>query len=519
MGLFRTPVRADAYNKPRTLTASAARIRVSDRRETDRVRERSSGLGWQNDAWVYYDSIGEIKFAYGLVSNLLSRVRIYAAAVIDPEAPPVGAQDAAGIERPEGEDPGATPEGLADPISPQLAADAIRYTSALNGPAILRIGGLNLSVSGECYLAFVDGRWQALSTREIRVNVAGQMTRRKSRATSRDEVLPKDTPIGRIWRQHPEYSDDPDSSLLALRSECEELLLLGREIRGTTRSRLNAGLLYVPDELTVSARNPEDEAVSSEDVFEQELMSAMTEPISDETSGSGVVPMLVRGPSELGDKIKYMELSRGSDAGLIARSERLLERILQGLDVPKDVVTGLANVKYSNAVKIDENLYRAHIDPIALILVDALTEIYLRPMLRAAGHPDDQVERMVVWYDSSDLVSEPDQSADSNEGYDRYLLSGDAWRRARGFSDTDAPGEDELATRLVIDKVQIDPQVGAALLEHTLPEVLGAAKAAAREESQFPDDLSSLLGEPAPAEAPAEPISVETGLPAGQAAG
>ena len=66
-----------------------------------------------------------------------------------------------------------------------------------------------------------------------------------------------------------------------------------------------------------------------------------------------------------------------------------------------------------------------------------------------------------------------------------------------------APGEDELATRLALEKVTIDPQVGAALLGHALPEVLGAAKQAARAESGFPDDLSSLLGE-SPAGAPTE---------------
>lgn len=513
MGLFsskRPQVVADqSYSKPRTLVASATRLNLNDRAEADNIRQRTANLEWQREAWVYYDNIGEVKFAFGIVSNILSRIRLYGAAVVDPEAPPVSAADAAGIERPEGEDPADTPEGLADPIHPGMAADAIRFMSRLDAAQILRMGGLNLGVAGEFYLALVDGKWKAFSTQELRVNPDGKVVRRKSASSNRDQILSPATPIGRVWRQHPQHSDDPDSSLRAVRAECEELLLLGREIRGVTRSRMGAGLLFVPDALSVAARTQGDfdEAASDEDIFEAELMAAMMEPISDESSGSSVVPMLVRGPAELGDKIKYMTLARGTDTGLVDRSERLLERILQGLDVPKDIVTGLANVKYSNAIKISEDLYAAHIDPLALLIADALTEIYLRPMLLAAGWDEDEVNRMVVWYDSSDVVTQPDRSADADAGYDRKVISADAWRRARGFSDTDAPGEEEVASRIAIEKAIVDPQVSLALLQYILPTILGQARDAKLAEEGFPDDLSQLLGgQPG---APGEPAVVE----------
>ena len=529
MGLFPTrrpqaepPKLSMAYDKPRTLVAAATRVNLNDRAEAENIRQRTANLEWQREAWVYYDNIGEIKFAFGLVSNILSRVRLYAAAVVDPEAPPVSAADAAGIERPEGEDPGDTPEGLADPIHPGLAQDAIRYMGMLDAAQIMRMGGLNLGVAGECYLALVDSKWRAYSTQEIRVSPDGKVTRRKSASSGsgRDQILPSDTPIGRIWRQHPQFSDDPDSSMRAVRAECEELLLLGREIRGVTRSRMGAGILFVPDALSVAARNQSEDAevASDEDVFEAELMAAMLEPISDESSGSSVVPMLIRGPAELGDKIKFLQLARNTDSGLVDRSERLLERVLQGLDVPKDIVTGLANVKYSNAIKISEDLYAAHIDPLALLIADALTEIYLRPMLAAAGWDQDQVDRMVVWYDSSDVVTQPDRSADADAGYDRRVISADAWRRTRGFSDTDAPSEEETAARIAIEKAIVDPQTSIALLQFLLPTILGAAREANLEAEGFPDDLSQLLGgeSAAPGEA-ATPVAEEVPVDAAQA--
>ena len=75
----------------------------------------------------------------------------------------------------------------------------------------------------------------------------------------------------------------------------------------------------------------------------------MTTPIADQDSAAAVVPLLIRGPAELGEKIKLFKFERSFDPALAERADRALDRIMQGIDVPKDVVTGLANVKYSNA--------------------------------------------------------------------------------------------------------------------------------------------------------------------------
>jgi hypothetical protein len=146
--------------------------------------------------------------------------------------------------------------------------------------------------------------------------------------------------------------------------------------------------LYIPDGLAVSSGaapdypyaddsdlDPAILAEEQQDDFEEQLIDAMTTPIKDEDSASAVVPLIIRGPAELGDAIKQFKFERSFDPALALRADRVLERILQGIDVPKDIITGLANVKYSNALQIDETLYKTHIEPLMLLIADAIARI------------------------------------------------------------------------------------------------------------------------------------------------
>lgn len=349
---------AAVYSAPRALTAAASQVKMNDKSEAElfKSRRNATSAQWQQEAWEYYDAIGEIKYAFNLVGSVVSRIRLYAAIIEDPSEAP-------------------TPVGDSDKIDPQLADAAkralARLDSAYGGQAgLLKDAALNLSVVGECYLVQMPERigtgspesWDIRSTDELTVNDRGQylITPRQSNGTSAFQVaLPQDAFIGRIWRSHPRWSDESDSSLKGLLDLCAELLLLNRTFRATARSRLNAGALYLPDGLSLSAGADPDfpysedgeasgniTAEEEEDEFEEQLIDAMTTPISDESSASAVVPLIIRGPAELGDKIKQFKFERSFDPALAERSDRVLDRIMQGLDVPKDVVTGLANVKY-----------------------------------------------------------------------------------------------------------------------------------------------------------------------------
>lgn len=519
-----------AFSAGRPLTAAAAQIIINDKGEAERFRARRAqgSNSWQSEAWEYYDAIGEIKYAFNLVASVVSRIRLYAAVVQDPSEPPL-------------------PVRNSDFIDARLASAAeralVRLDSAYGGQAgLLKDAALNLSVAGECYLVQMPERkgtgipesWDIRSVDELQVDQRGAYTitprgngsSMGAGAKMEGIKLPNGAFVGRIWKAHPRFSDEADSSMRGLLDLCAELLLLNRTFRATARSRLNAGALYLPDGLSVAASPDPDYPYDEDsdlnggftpeeaaDEFEDQLMDAMTTPIRDEDSASAVVPLIIRGPAELGDKIKQFKFERSFDPALAQRADRVLERILQGLDVPKDVVTGLANVKYSNALQIDESLYKAHIEPLMLLISDALTVVYLRPYLIAAGFDPAVVERMCVWYDPSQVATRNDRAADADAGYDRMAVSMDSWRRAHGFTEADAPEPTELALRLLIEKGSITPELTEAMLGAVAPDIIKATRMAAQAESvaPIPPELERLLkGPQAPAqETPAETSDVE----------
>ena len=522
---FAQPV---AYSSPRAMTAAAARIPLNDKGEVEHFKQRRAGgaSDWQGEAWEYYDAIGEVKYAFNLVASVVSRIRLYAAAIDNPAETPVSVRSSSFID-------------------PRLAAAAeralSRLDSAYGGQAgLLRDAALNLSVSGECYLVQFPAKagtgipesWDIRSTDELQVdskNAYMIVPRRDmgsaSRGSDKSIKLPNQAFVGRIWRAHPRYSEEADSSLRGLLDLCAELLLLNRTFRATARSRLNAGALYLPDVLSVAAQgdpdypyddenelNPGVTVEEAEDEFEDQLIDAMTTPIRDEDSASAVVPLIIRGPAELGDKIKQFKFERSFDPALAQRADRVLERILQGLDVPKDVVTGLANVKYSNALQIDEALYKAHIEPLMLLIADAITVVYLRPALVASGFPEEDVKKICVWYDPSQVATRNDRAADADSGFDRMAVSMEAWRRAHGFSAADAPDAKELAIRLLVEKGAISPELTEAMINAISPEFMNKIREVqnAGSPAPIPPEIQQVLDEAAGVTPPSDEIDEPT---------
>ena len=527
------------YTAYRPLTAAAQQMKIGDKGEFEQFRSRRSAnsSSWQSEAWEYYDAIGELKYAFNLVASVISRIRIFPAVVENPSETPVNVRNSSVID-----------QRLIDGAERALN----RLDSAYGGQAgLLRDAALNLSVAGECYLVQMPARptygapesWDIKSVDEILSDPKGgfNVIGRREQATSNGMgggnkstalQLSDSAFVGRIWRSHPRFSDEADSSLRGLLDLCAELLLLNRTFRATARSRLNAGALYLPDGLSVSAGaqpdypyadgdtdiDPAMLAEEQQDDFEEQLIDAMTTPIKDEDSASAVVPLIIRGPAELGDAIKQFKFERSFDPALAQRADRVLERILQGVDVPKDVVTGLANVKYSNALQIDETLYKTHIEPLMLLIVDAFTVVYLRPYLLANGFAESDVDRIVVWYDPSAISTRNDRAADADMGFDKMAISLSTWRHAHGFSDADAPTPEELAIRMFFEKGMLSPELTEAALAALAPDMMEKVKGAQQASSvgPMPQNVQDVLsGQPV---APTEPVPAEAEQPTAEPA-
>ena len=263
-----TPAMSAAYNIPRSLTAAAVQVKVNDKAEFEqfKTRRHASSSAWQAEAWEYYDAIGEIKYAFNLVASVVSRIRIYAAAVDDPSQAPVSVNESRVVE---------------GNLSAAAERALERLNSAYGGQAgLLKDAALNLSVSGECYLVQMPARpgsgvpesWDIRSVDEVITDPKGgfSVIGRREQAAGQGAAfgvnrLGNKAFVGRIWRSHPRFSDEADSSLRSLLDLCAELLLLNRTFRATARSRLNAGALYLPDGLSVAAQADPDYPYDSED--------------------------------------------------------------------------------------------------------------------------------------------------------------------------------------------------------------------------------------------------------------
>lgn len=482
------------YSEIRPMVASAARINLSLQNQIEFLTKIRQANKWQEDAWEYYDLVGEIKQAATLLANVTSRIRLYPAFIVDRDAVPSIIDDI---------------KDIPDSVKEKANAAMLLLASGNGGiSGLLRDAALNLFIAGECFLIREPARpsknepekWQIRSVSEFRKAIVDtpngpveSMSIHPTKSNIESEVinLPPGTFVGRIWRSHPRYSLDPDSSLLGVLEQLDELLWIDRLSRSTIRSRLNNGIFALPDELDQQQgldgeADPEDpdyeEEVAdlSHDVgqaLEEELMDELLEPLEDETSSSASLPVFMRAPGERIEQIRHITFSRPYDPIILKRNERIMERIMTSLDLPKDVMAGFANLKYSNAIIIEEALYKAHIEPLILMIVDSLTVMFLRPVLRGLGVPEDIVARVTVWYDPAAITAKPDKASAATEGFNANNISGAAWRRENGFSETDAPTQLELAQKMAISKGLLSEPITEALLNTLIPDILGKVRA------------------------------------------
>lgn len=510
------------YNTPRPIISSAARVNLKDEGQVAALGKRKLTDTWQTEAWDYYDLVGEVKSSANLISNVTSRVNIYGGYVTSSSTVP--------------SDIGRMEDKLDEDFIKAVQDTIYTLESGNGGSAgLLRTAALSLFVVGECYLVrepsvFGSPEPTKYSIRSVDEIVATTdrnarvaiKPRRDAKPTEYIPISDHNGYVCRMWRNHPRYSDEADSSMRGVLELCDDLLLLSRAVSATAKSRLNAGLLFVPDEISnISESDGEaigEDAEYSDDVsesFEEGLIDSMITPIADVSSAAAVVPIIVRGPQDMGDKIRLIKFERTYDPALTAQADKLLERILGSLDIPADVAKGLSGVKYSNAILIEEQLYKAHVEPLILMIVDQLTIGFLRPALRAQGFPEHLVNRAVVWYDPTAITAKPSRAEASLPLYDKRAISLAALRRANGFAEEDAPTNLETAQRLAIERGLLDEQTSATLFNTIIPEDL---QKKSREDALANSDEASVQSledaitpeEGAPTEEPSEPPAPPT---------
>lgn len=488
------PLVSAPYNQVRPLTASASQIKLTSQLDLAKAKDITKRSDWQTYAWEYFDVIGQIHYASVIVSSLLSRINLFPAYIEEDRDIPTH------ISRSEN----ASKELI------NHCRDALTLLSDAPGgiSGLLRLAAMNTFVVGEFYLvkyratAFNGEYWRIHSTQEIEfANDAVYIIPYPN--APRNLYTPVDGKfMARIWNPHPRYTEMADSSMRSVLDDCEEYTILGRSVRATGRSRLNAGLLLVPDDLSSSlpddgetydsADDPDVLAPYSEaetDSLEDDLINQFVEPATDDGSPASVSPLIIRGPSESLKNISHLNVNRDFDAHQLELYNSALNRILTGIDIPKDIVTGLADVKYANGVNVEDTLYTNHLEPMIMFLCDGLTSSFLKPVLRSWGHTEEELRSVALWFDASSITTKPDRTAAANFGLQNNILSAKAWRRTNGFQESDAPTPEELLKKSVLTTPPTEG-IQSAILSEAVPDYAAAAQSAYEEAS--PDTPSGI---------------------------
>jgi hypothetical protein len=438
----------DRYSSANALTAAGTRVR---KEHGDSLRRLIQP--WQTRAFSYYDMLGEIKYAAQFYARGLSQLELYAAE----------------IEMKEGK-----PE-----IVPTENEHAIAALERIRDPGGGRTGllgqyGRLMFLTGEAYL-FVSKdpdtdleQWEVLSTDEIRIQdgvylrvKAPSLNQENYHAPSDDDYEPlneREAVAYRLWQKHPRYSMLADSTLEGVLDLCEELILLTQSVRARARSRLaGSGMLFIDDRISPAPHEPVGDEDPEEDPFLKDLIEAMTTPIVDEGAASSVVPFLVRVPvaenQKVSDLVHHLQVVDPTqlypETGL--RYE-CIKRIAIGLDMPPEILMGMQDSNHWTAWLVDEQTWKAHLQPKAQQLVEDLTSAYFRPTLKEAGV--EGWDKFLIAYDATAIINHPDRTKDAKDLHNSLAISDQALREASGFDEDDSITDPSEMVRRIGVKVQ-----------------------------------------------------------------
>lgn len=468
---------------------------------------------WQPEAWEYWRKIPEIKMLMLFLGNQLAKLRIFLA-IDNPDDP-------------EGDPLPITAEKSPVPERVQVAAlaELARLMTHDGGLSeLLRRLDLNLEIPGEGYLVgygaraigdpdprvTVPGktltmplpeRWELVSKSAVLQRGQGDAATTSIKAHPGDQqgraLDPKFDTIIRIYQADPEWPALADSAMQGVLFDCRILLALTAQVLAVANSQMHAGILTVPNELSFGPAVPQDaddDNAATEDPLDRELDEVFSEVVEHPDSLMTIRPTLLRGPGQyLSDQyVRYIEMGRQLDEKLDAQIEQRVRRVARGLNAPVETVEGHDATTFANAKQIDRDLFDDHIEPRATGMVNGLTSGFFQPNLQDVASTTDETtgavtitdqelwdwsEQIYFWYDPASIIREPDTEASADKAHELGTISDAAHRKAKGYSEDDAPDPLELLIRYGLRRGTLDPVTTVALLQQiadeagvTLPE-------------------------------------------------
>ena len=389
---------------------------------------------WQYKAYEYYDEVPEVYYGANFIGNCLARIRL------------VGAEVAKNLGDPPKE---STKKFLTEAVK--------NFTNTRAGQAgLLRRFGQNMFLAGEIYIhgEVKDDEtqnWEVYSTIELKGdNLSGYTLQNQ---TGGDIInIRRDALITRVWKEHPKRSYDPDSAMKTCSKQCEKLLLLEKQDMSIAKSRFaGAGLLLIPSEIIPTGVVDEEGNIDDDpnhSPFIINIQEAMIAPVIGDEDPADVVPSFITGQSEFLKQIRHLTMEKPLNEHSDSQKTGIVRRMATAMDLPNEVLLGLQDTNHWTAWQIKEETFQTHIRPVVEMICNSITVGYLWPQLKKAGI--DNYKDYLIWYDDSNLVARPDKSVAAQKAFEGLALSEEAYLREMGFTEDDAPNEEEFLRRAAL---------------------------------------------------------------------
>lgn len=473
-----------------SLIASAVRMGLSE--EAWRGY-RFTDEAWQRQAWDFYDTNPQLHNAVDYIGAASSMIRIFVAEVDD----------------------NGVRQGEVDSDDEIGALAETLFGGPANKAEMLRSIGESLTVAGECFIigkskrGGMSDQWWVAAPGEVRKN--GDVVYVNMGRAQREEINPGRDIVIRTWTPHPRrafLADSPVRALLGLLYEMEQMQMF---IRAQLNSRIaNAVILPVPS--TLAAPKGDSQSPAIDDIYQQ-MYEVMTSNLEGKGTAAQIAPIIWQMPlaelTAMNGMVPIRFDSPLSDQAIDLRKEQQ-QKLAIGMNVPVEIQLGGQEMNHWSIWWAGEEFIVKTIMPLFNRIVDALTTAYLVPALKALGKDP---AKYTYWYDTAPLANSANKLADALNLYNANppVVSADTVRREGGYTDADAPSDDEINTRFIKELLLRDPTLFAITsvreeigidIDTAVPELAPGAPP--------PPTPGRVPTEPAPGERPNQPAVTDS---------
>jgi hypothetical protein len=354
-----------------------------------------------------HEAVGEVRYVIGWAADQMARMQWRIMVDGSPNWE---------IELPNGETVvSATKDvGHTNSAASERVLDSIGWTNST-----VRLVTTNLYVAGELFYAFFDDKWHVISV---------------IHPMQADIFKVAQHVIRGLWPS-PIDPSQPDAPLFGVLSILDDMDWLSRLSRSQSANRVGMrGILGSADGLEFAGGGDFWEE------WDKSLRVKMANP-------TDVGPVHLRGAQEL---VKPEASGRGMgglswvvpdfpyDARIEGRMEALIHRLSYGLPIPPEILLGLQAQSRGAAFQVEENSYRAHIEPPAQIVAQVATDV-LNTLFE-----DLKIE---VVPDPSLLLAKRHTTQDVKDAHDRGAVSDSYLREVLGIPEWAAPSDEEREER------------------------------------------------------------------------